>query len=148
MVATYVTDKRLAGSREFGRYLERARSRAGLTQEELAARLSVTQSFVGRVLRGERRPDAEVMADWADALGLWLPELLHEAGILPSTEGLPRPSSEEAAMRVWNALSPARRQILRVVLEALPDGMLEQVPEEPPAAEQIPQKKPQRKREE
>ena len=41
----------------FLRHLRDARANAGVTQEELAARLGRTQSFVSKCERGERRLD-------------------------------------------------------------------------------------------
>lgn len=41
----------------FLRLLKEAREKAGMTQEDLAARLGETQSFVSKCERGERRLD-------------------------------------------------------------------------------------------
>lgn len=49
-----------------------ARTAAGLTQEELADRLKVTQSFISKCERGERRLDILDLRDFCEALGISL----------------------------------------------------------------------------
>jgi transcriptional regulator with XRE-family HTH domain len=49
--------------------LAAARRNAGVTQEQLAERLSITQSSVSKVERGERRMDIVELFDWCHALG-------------------------------------------------------------------------------
>jgi transcriptional regulator with XRE-family HTH domain len=56
--------------------LREARENAGLTQEDLAGRLSATQSFVSKCERGERRLDIIELRYWCDAIGLSLPTFL------------------------------------------------------------------------
>lgn len=50
--------------------LRDARTRLGVTQEELAARLDATQSFVSKCERGERRLDVVELQLWCKALGI------------------------------------------------------------------------------
>lgn len=50
--------------------LRRAREQAGLSQVVLAERLKVTQSFVSKCERGERRLDVVEFAAWCSALGM------------------------------------------------------------------------------
>ena len=54
----------------FRRLLVEARKTAGLTQAELAARLSRPQSFVSKIERGERRLDVVEFFEVAQALGI------------------------------------------------------------------------------
>ena len=54
--------------------LRRAREQSGLTQIEVAARLNVTQSFVSKCERGERRLDIVELRHWCSALGITLTE--------------------------------------------------------------------------
>ena len=54
----------------FLRCLRDARSRAGLTQTELADRLQQTQSFVSKCERGERRLDIVEVRAFCSALGV------------------------------------------------------------------------------
>jgi transcriptional regulator with XRE-family HTH domain len=53
-----------------------ARKAAGVTQVELAERLSNTQSFVSKIERGERRIDVLEFCAFARALGLQPSDLL------------------------------------------------------------------------
>ncbi|MEX1185607.1 MAG: helix-turn-helix transcriptional regulator [Gemmatimonadaceae bacterium] len=57
----------------FLNHLKRARVRAGITQQELAVRLSTTQSFVSKCERGERRLDIIELRAWCGALEVSLP---------------------------------------------------------------------------
>lgn len=52
--------------------LRKARKAAGLSQVELAARLDLTQSSVGKCERGERRIDIIELREWCMALGMTL----------------------------------------------------------------------------
>ena len=62
-----------------------ARKAAGLTQEQLAARLKQHQSFVARVESGERRIDVVELIVLARALGT------DTAGLLAATEAATEP---------------------------------------------------------
>jgi transcriptional regulator with XRE-family HTH domain len=55
--------------RQFIEGLRLAREKAGITQVELASRLSNTQTYVSRVERCERRLDVVEYAAWARGLG-------------------------------------------------------------------------------
>lgn len=54
----------------FRRLLVEARKTVGLSQAELAARLSRPQSFVSKIERGERRLDVVEFFEVAQALGI------------------------------------------------------------------------------
>jgi transcriptional regulator with XRE-family HTH domain len=69
----------------FIRDLVQARKSSGLTQVELARRLSKPQSFISKIERTERRLDVVEFCAIAQALGREPPELLGEL-----LEGLPR----------------------------------------------------------
>ena len=62
--------------RVFTQTLRAARERAGLTQIELAERLKITQSFLSKVERGERRLDMVQVRSWCRALGMTLPDFV------------------------------------------------------------------------
>lgn len=49
--------------------LIRARSRAGLTQEELAERMGTTQSVIARLESGRTRPSTRTLERYAKATG-------------------------------------------------------------------------------
>jgi transcriptional regulator with XRE-family HTH domain/Zn-dependent peptidase ImmA (M78 family) len=81
-----------------GRRLAGLRSRQGLTQQELARRLGLTQSAVSRIESGERRLSAAQLIRWAEVLGADLATLagLEETGAAGSGA---RPSRQAAAYR-------------------------------------------------
>lgn len=56
--------------RKFADELKRARLVAGLTQVELAESLGVTQTFISKCERGERRVDIVELVDWCRCLRL------------------------------------------------------------------------------
>ena len=58
--------------------LRDARIRLGVTQEELAARLDATQSFVSKCERGERRLDVVELQHWCKALGMRMPDFVRQ----------------------------------------------------------------------
>lgn len=60
------------------RLLRDARERAGVTQIELAERLSQTQSFVSKVERGDRRLDLVQLRTILASLGLRLGNFVEE----------------------------------------------------------------------
>lgn len=57
-----------------------ARREAGLTQTELAAKLSRPQSFVSKYERGERRLDVIEFLEVADALGFQPARFINKLG--------------------------------------------------------------------
>ena len=60
------------------RLLKATRQRLGVTQEELAARLGETQSFVSKCERGERRLDVVELGAFCRALGCTLSRFVRE----------------------------------------------------------------------
>jgi transcriptional regulator with XRE-family HTH domain len=61
--------------------LRRARKDAGLTQLEVAERLGVYASYVSKCESGERRVDVVELAEFCEAYGVSLVELLKAAGL-------------------------------------------------------------------
>ena len=62
-------------SRQYAHFLDclrQAREEAGLTQEDLAARLGESQSFVSKCERGERRMDLVELGEFCKAMGITL----------------------------------------------------------------------------
>ena len=75
-----------------------ARRSAGVTQVELAARLSKPQSFVSKIERGERRIDVLEFCAVARAIGVQPAVLLAAIDTaLPNTLTRPRPSLSHQA---------------------------------------------------
>jgi len=56
--------------------LRNVREKLNLTQEELAARLNVNQSFISKVENRERRLDVIEFLSWVDALGVSITDIL------------------------------------------------------------------------
>lgn len=54
-------------------HLKAARADAGLTQIQLAKRMNITQSFISKCERGERRIDLVELRAWCRALGVPFP---------------------------------------------------------------------------
>lgn len=68
-------------SREYSLFLNllrRTRQRAGRTQEDIASILGVTQSFVSKCERGERRLDIVEVRSWCAALGIPIQKLMDD----------------------------------------------------------------------
>lgn len=53
--------------------LKATRVEAGISQEQLAESLNVTQSFISKCERGERRMDIVELRTWCKALGISFP---------------------------------------------------------------------------
>lgn len=58
--------------------LRNAREKAGLTQEQVARKLDLTQTFVSKCERGERRIDMVELRDFCEAIGISLEEFVTE----------------------------------------------------------------------
>ena len=63
----------------FGRVVRRRREAAGLSQEELAEKTSLTRNYIGMVERGETNPTLGVMASLATVLGTTVASLVRSA---------------------------------------------------------------------
>lgn len=62
----------------FLQLLRKTRERLGISQAQLAERLKVTQSFVSKCERGERRLDVVELRAWCFALGTSFPAFVTE----------------------------------------------------------------------
>ena len=58
--------------------LRAEREKAGVSQEEMAARLGETQSFVSKCERGERRMDIVELREFCKAMGLTLEKFVKQ----------------------------------------------------------------------
>ncbi len=63
------------------------RTRAGLTQEQLAERAGIGASYVARIEVGQRRPTLDVLAELAESLGVPLHRLLADERSVRAAEG-------------------------------------------------------------
>ena len=82
----------------FLRLLKEAREQAGTTQEQLAARLGQTQSFISKCERGERRLDVVEAGTFCMALGISLSDL----GFSASPERFPAAFGLLASIQPWH----------------------------------------------
>jgi transcriptional regulator with XRE-family HTH domain len=71
--------------------LREARSRSGMSQEQLARLSNKSTGFVGLVERGKRRPRSQVLKHWARLLDIPEAELLGPADYMPAEadDGIP-----------------------------------------------------------
>ena len=67
-----------------GTYLREVRRQAGVTQEQLAEALGITQSYVSEVERGKYPPSWKYLVGLANAIGANAVELLRRGGYLDS----------------------------------------------------------------
>ena len=61
--------------KQFGDRVRELRLSKGLSQEELAFRVSIHRTYIGGIERGERNPSLKNIAAIANALGVTLSEL-------------------------------------------------------------------------
>ncbi len=61
---------------KFGEKMQKTRKEKGVTQEELAAKLSMHRTYIGLIERGERNPTIRTLYKIAKALGVQSSELL------------------------------------------------------------------------
>ena len=62
--------------RIFGERIEAARKKKGLTQEELAERVNVSQSMINHIENGNKKPSLETAVALANELGVTLDSLI------------------------------------------------------------------------
>ena len=62
--------------RIFGERIEAARKKKGLTQEELAERVSVSQSMINHIENGNKKPSLETAVALANELGITVDSLI------------------------------------------------------------------------
>jgi transcriptional regulator with XRE-family HTH domain len=71
----------------FGKTVRLYRSRAGYSQEELAARAAIHRTYIGGIERGERNPTLLMIHRLARALGVNPSHLLQEPkGFIPEED--------------------------------------------------------------
>jgi len=61
--------------KQFGKRVRQLRLARGLSQEELASKVSVHRTYLGSIERGERNPSLKNIAAIAEALGVSLSQL-------------------------------------------------------------------------
>jgi len=99
-----------------GRSIARQRVRANLTQEEVAARLSIGNEAVSRIERGLVIPNVARLQQFADVFGCELAELLSESSSRP----------QDLSLRINSLLQPlaeADRQLIMEHVERLAERL-------------------------
>lgn len=92
----------------FGRFIAEARRNAGLTQNDIANRLHVTNSAVSKWERGLCYPDITQMESLAQVLGLTLAQLLSSG---TTTDGqFASPQTEESVSSLLDIAKESRRK--------------------------------------
>jgi transcriptional regulator with XRE-family HTH domain len=103
-----------------GKRLAEALRRAGLTQQELAARLGLDHSSVSRWLSGRRYPDIRFLPAIAEMAGVSVDYLLGLDGAPPPGEPPPRTDLASVVLGDWNwegrRVAPDTRRRVRGVL--------------------------------
>jgi transcriptional regulator with XRE-family HTH domain len=71
--------RKTAASDSFGRGLRQLRTRAGMSQEELAHEADISLRYIGQIERGYQRPTSDVILALAAALGVEGEDLMRAA---------------------------------------------------------------------
>lgn len=74
MMGKPITHKHILA--KFGEKMQKVRKAKGISQEELAARLSMHRNYIGMIERGERNPTIRTLYKVSKALGVDSCELL------------------------------------------------------------------------
>lgn len=97
----------------FGRFIAETRRNAGLTQNDIANQLHVTNSAVSKWERGLCYPDITQMEGLAQVLGLSLTELL-SCGVTADEKAVMPQAEENASALVAIAMESKRKQRIRI----------------------------------
>lgn len=113
------------GGTSFGKTLKILRLKAGLSQNELAEKLGINNSYLSRIEGGERKPSIKILRKLSEILPVKYESLMVEAGILPKgDEDLseypmgPRSSFTASREGAFDEISAIKEQI-----KALTDEM-------------------------
>lgn len=104
------TRRRSAPPPSFGAWLKRMRVAEQLSQTELAARASLSRSYICNIERGsDIRPSIDALDRIGAALSVSRSEVLAAAGILEPAGGLPAVDHDARFMTLYRALKPEDR---------------------------------------
>ncbi|MET0728263.1 MAG: helix-turn-helix transcriptional regulator [Acidimicrobiales bacterium] len=104
-----------------GELIRARRQQAELTLRELAARANVSNPYLSQIERGLHEPSVRVLKAIAGALNLSAESLLHQAGILDSSDEAPPPVTVEEAVRQDDRLSKDQKAALISVYRSFLD---------------------------
>ena len=90
---------------EIGRRLKRLRLEQGLTQKELAAKVSggLDYTYIGKIERGEQLPSLKILIRISEALAVQVGDFFH-SGAWPAVNGVAAPEKEREFFRMLNLL--------------------------------------------
>lgn len=85
---------------EIGRRLRRLRLKQGLTQKELATRVSggLDYTYIGKIERGEQLPSLKILIRISEALAVHVGDFFH-SGAWPAANGIAAPAEPEQLVR-------------------------------------------------
>ena len=104
-----------------GRNIRAARTELGITQEEAAERLKISQLHFGRLERGERRASLEMLAQIAEAFGVSLSSLLNGCIIGEGFEQRPSTGPESLGQNIALIANGCSAKAQRLMLELCRD---------------------------
>lgn len=105
----------LVSYKTIGLNIRSARREAGLTQEQIAERLRMSQLHFGRLERGERPASLEQIAQVASVLGVPLSSLLNGCVVEEDFSARPDDNAQSlgaAVSRLANGCSPRARRLM------------------------------------
>ncbi|MFR2150643.1 MAG: helix-turn-helix domain-containing protein [Christensenellales bacterium] len=94
-----------------GRNIRAARTELGITQEDAAERLKISQLHFGRLERGERPASLEMLAKIAGVFGVSLTSLLNGCLIGEGFEQRPSAGPESLGQRIASIPTAARPRL-------------------------------------
>ena len=104
---------------EFGRFIAQQRKNVGLTQKELAERLSVTDKAVSRWENGHGYPDLETLESLSEALEISLVELMHSSKNETDTVTIQEASESISSAISINAEARHRERCVTLIIFVL-----------------------------
>ena len=105
----------LVSYKTIGQNIRSARKDRGLTQEQIAEKLKMSQLHFGRLERGERPASLEQLAQVSHALGVSLASLLNGCMVKEDFDAAPDDSAQalgEAVSQLASGGSPKARRLM------------------------------------
>lgn len=99
---------RIGPKRPIRLFLAQWRNKVGLTQQQVADRLETSDVTISRWETGERRPNLDAQAAYAEALGIELPDLWRDPE-QPSADELLRGQPPEIVDQAFKVIRAIRR---------------------------------------